>query len=78
VFFHEQLTIDHVQPLVKQGDNSSGNLVTACARCNSRKGGRAAWDWLMENPEERHNFLRLAVHVWPRLRKAVEHTEKGH
>ena len=29
VFFHEQLTIDHVQPLVKQGDHSTGNLVTA-------------------------------------------------
>lgn len=72
VFAREQLTADHVQPLVKQGDHSSGNLVTACARCNTRKGQRAAWDWLKDNPQERRNFLRLAVSVWPRLRRAVE------
>ena len=72
VFTYDQLTIDHVQPLVKQGDNSPGNLVTACCRCNTRKGGKAAWDWLQHNPEERTNFLRLAKDVWPRLRTAVE------
>jgi len=72
VFAEDQLTIDHVQPLVKQGDNSPGNLVTACVHCNTRKGSRAAWDWLRDNPEERNNFLSLAIHAWPRLRRAVE------
>jgi 5-methylcytosine-specific restriction endonuclease McrA len=72
VFTNDQLTLDHVQPLVKQGDNSPGNLVTACVRCNTRKGSRAAWDWLKEHPEEKKNFLRLATHIWPRLRRAVE------
>ena len=72
VFTYDQLTIDHVQPLVKQGDNSPGNLVTACVSCNTRKGGKAAWSWLEQNPDERTNFLRLAIHIWPRLRRAVE------
>lgn len=65
------LTVDHVEPRVKGGDNSVGNLVTACRACNTRKAGLAAWAFLENRPEERANFLRLAVHVWPRLRRAI-------
>ncbi len=68
----EDLTIDHVEPRAKQGDHSSGNLVTACRPCNLRKGGRTAWNWLRDRPTERENFLRYATHVWARLRRAVE------
>ncbi|MFC1640173.1 HNH endonuclease [Gemmatimonadota bacterium] len=57
VFTDTELTLDHVQPLVKGGDHSPGNLVTACAHCNSRKGGHAAWAWLKDKPDERQNFL---------------------
>jgi 5-methylcytosine-specific restriction endonuclease McrA len=72
VFDAASLTLDHVQPRVKRGDHSPGNLVTACVRCNSEKGSRPAWNWLSDRPEERANFLHYAVHVWARLRKAVE------
>ena len=68
----EQLTLDHVQPRMRGGDNSEGNLVSACRACNARKAGAPAWAFLAENPEERANFLRLATGVWPRLRRAVE------
>lgn len=34
------LTIDHVIPRSKAGKHSWGNLVTACAKCNNRKGNR--------------------------------------
>ena len=68
----DQLTLDHVQPRVRGGDNSPGNLVTACATCNTRKGSAPAWAFLAELPEERENFLRYAQGVWPRLRRAVE------
>ena len=34
----EALTIDHVVPLSKGGDNSDDNLQTLCHRCNSAKG----------------------------------------
>lgn len=34
---HEQLTIDHIKPLAKGGDNDSDNLQTLCKRCNSSK-----------------------------------------
>lgn len=71
VFPPEQLSLDHVQPRMRGGDNTPGNLVTACLADNTRKGSLAAWAWLADLPDERANFLRLAVHVWPRLRRAV-------
>lgn len=72
VFSDKELTVDHVQPRVKRGDHSPGNLVSACVRCNTDKGGRAAWDYLRSRPTQRQNFLRYAVHVWARLRRAVQ------
>lgn len=35
-----RLTIDHVLPRHRGGEHSWFNLVTACAECNLRKGGR--------------------------------------
>ena len=72
VFPSEQLSLDHVQPRMRGGDNSDGNLVTACKACNARKGSLAAWAFLADLPDERQNFLRYATGVWPRLRRAVE------
>ncbi len=67
----EQLSLDHVQPRLRGGDGSAGNLVTACRPCNTRKGSLPAWAWLAELPDERASFLRLATAVWPRHRRAV-------
>lgn len=36
----KQLTLDHVIPRSKGGKHSWENVVTACERCNSRKGNR--------------------------------------
>jgi hypothetical protein len=66
------LTLDHVEPRVKGGDASEGNLVTCCRACNRAKGGEAAWSFLARHPELRANFLANASAVWPRLRRAVE------
>ncbi|MDE5054870.1 HNH endonuclease [Niallia taxi] len=35
-----QLSIDHIRPEVKGGTLLRNNLVTACKRCNSKKGDR--------------------------------------
>lgn len=72
VFPAEHLTVDHVEPRMRGGDGSDGNLVTCCVACNAEKGGQAAWRYLATRPEQRANFLRNAVHVWPRLRRAIE------
>ncbi|HEY0777367.1 MAG TPA: HNH endonuclease [Gemmatirosa sp.] len=68
----EQLSVDHVQPRVKGGDRSGGNLVTACGACNTRKGHRSVAEFLTADPDARRNFLRLARHVWPRHLRALE------
>jgi len=35
-----ELTLDHILPRSRGGDNSPVNIVTACVPCNTRKGGR--------------------------------------
>lgn len=67
----DQLTIDHVQPRMRGGDNSEGNLVCACRLCNMEKSDLPAWHYLVSRPEQRANFLEYASHVWPRHRRAV-------
>lgn len=73
----EELTVDHVQPRVKGGDASDGNLVACCRRCNQRKGGEAAWSFLARHPDLRAHFLTHATGVWPRLRRAIEEAAPG-
>ena len=72
VFPVEQLSVDHVQPRVKGGDRSGGNLVTACGACNTRKGHRSVAEFLASDPAAREHFFRLARHVWPRHLRAVQ------
>ena len=68
----ELLSVDHVQPRVKGGDNSGGNVVTACVSCNTAKGHRSLVQFLMETPEVRRNFFKFALYVWPRHLQAVQ------
>ncbi|MEX2569855.1 MAG: HNH endonuclease signature motif containing protein [Gemmatimonadota bacterium] len=67
----EALTLDHVQPRMRGGDRSEGNLVAACRSCNVEKGSAPAWSYLAERPEQRENFLRYAQGIWPRHRRAI-------
>jgi hypothetical protein len=71
VFAAPLLTLDHVEPRMRGGDNSDGNLVTSCIACNTLKGGQPAWRFLAQNAEMRANFLEHATGVWPRLRRAI-------
>lgn len=72
IFPEAQLTLDHVEPRLRGGDGSPGNLVSACRACNAAKGAIPAWAYLAVREPERENFLRYATAVWPRLRRAVE------
>lgn len=42
-------TLDHIQPVSRGGDNSIGNLITACLHCNSERGNRPVSDFLIED-----------------------------
>ncbi len=77
-----ELTLDHVEPRMRGGDQSEGNLVTCCRACNTLKKSEAAWSFLSKNTEMREHFLRAvgdadvshAPPVWPRLVRAVRET----
>jgi 5-methylcytosine-specific restriction endonuclease McrA len=68
----ENLTVDHVQPRVKGGDRSGGNLVTACQSCNTAKGHVPLANFLATRPEIRQNFFRYARFVWPRILRTLK------
>jgi 5-methylcytosine-specific restriction endonuclease McrA len=71
-FPEDELTLDHVQPRVRGGDRSEGNLVTACRGCNTLKGHKRLSVFLHEHPASRANFMRNAAHVWPRQMRLLE------
>lgn len=71
VFDAKDLSVDHVQPRMRGGDRSGGNVVTACRACNTAKGGRRLSEYLAENPDARRNFFLHARYVWERHLKAV-------
>ncbi len=57
------LTIDHIVPRQKNGEDTWENLVCACPRCNSKKGDRTpekAGMKLLKKPKRPHqiNFIR--------------------
>ncbi len=42
------LTIDHIVPRAKGGNDSWENLICACTICNNRKGDRTPWEARMD------------------------------
>lgn len=68
----ETLSVDHVQPRMRGGDHSAGNVVTACLACNARKAHRSHAEFLASEPEAWQNFRQRAGYVWPRHLAAVE------
>lgn len=44
----EATTWDHVVPIAEGGRTTPGNVVPACAPCNSSKGKRHVFAWLRE------------------------------
>jgi len=71
-FAPDALTVDHVQPKMRGGDRSGGNLVTACGGCNARKGALRLSHFLRDDPVAREHFFALAApHVWPRILRTV-------
>lgn len=56
----DQLTLDHIVPKSRGGGDSWDNLVTACMRCNVRKGNRTPKEAgmpLLTHPRKPHSSL---------------------
>ncbi|MBI4574716.1 MAG: HNH endonuclease [Planctomycetes bacterium] len=63
---YRRLTLDHVTPRSEGGPDTWTNLVTACAACNDRKGGRtpvAAGMRLRRDPVEPHRNPVLTIRM---------------
>lgn len=46
----EDLTLDHIIPLSRGGNNDASNLATACRSCNSSKGAKTLQEWRRNTP----------------------------
>ncbi|MCB9026447.1 MAG: HNH endonuclease [Bdellovibrionaceae bacterium] len=57
-YFHKKnLTVDHVHPISKGGKHCWNNVVTACNKCNNRKGSKTLQEFgktPLNLPEEPH------------------------
>ncbi len=72
----KNLTIDHVIPRSRGGDNTWKNLVTCCSRCNVTKGSKTPKEWgikLINRPYEPSVFSSIlyeeAEDIWNDFRK---------
>jgi len=61
----DQLTFDHVIPVVKSGDRTWENIVTCCIHCNHRKGGRTPTEAGMRliRPPREPGWVPSMLHV---------------
>ncbi len=66
---HQELTLDHVHPKSRGGQDTWENLVAACTRCNNRKGDRTPDEAkmpLLSSPRA-PRAIELASELWGRL-----------
>ncbi len=73
-FHTEDLTFDHVKPVVKGGGKTWDNIVTCCFECNHRKGGRTpeeAGMRLIRHPKE-PEWVPASLHITIGFRSAPQ------
>jgi hypothetical protein len=66
----EQLTLDHIHPKTKGGEDLATNIVPACQRCNHEKGSSHWKMWFQSRPdycEEREEVINqwMSYHLCP-------------
>lgn len=49
-----EITLDHLIPRSKGGDNAAGNLITACRRCNSSRADLWLAEWFRVRYRDQH------------------------
>jgi len=54
----ENLTVDHILPRSRGGEDVPENVVMACKHCNSSKGGKRLYEW--RGLEAKDSFHRIA------------------
>lgn len=62
--YGEDLTLDHVIPRSRGGEDTWENVVSACVRCNVKKGNRTSWEAgmpLLRQPRRPHSTLYFEI-----------------
>lgn len=67
----ETATLDHVYPLAHGGTHCSGNVVLACATCNSLKSDQLPSEFFAEYTWAGVNFMRYARAVHRALKRVA-------
>jgi len=64
-FLASDLTLDHVIPISRGGKTTWDNVVTACKKCNRKKGGRTPKEAQMLNPRPKAPpiYLHMIRHL---------------
>ena len=63
-----KLTLDHLMPKYRGGEDSGDNIVWACRSCNSSKGSKDLMQWMSERGEFPpllllRRYLKLAIRI---------------
>ncbi|MCX4092652.1 HNH endonuclease [Nocardia sp. alder85J] len=73
-------TVDHIRPRSRGGPNTWGNLIAACAPCNTRKADRTpeeAGMRLLWEPKAPNEIEKKQRRIWKHLSATPVDTEKG-
>jgi len=54
----QNLTVDHILPLARDGPDKPDNAIMVCKPCNSSKGAKRLYEW--KRKEEKDNIPRIA------------------
>lgn len=68
----DALSLDHLIPRLRGGEDAADNLVTACRPCNSSKGGRDVLEWTALG-EELPTLVLLRRYLKLAIRYCVRH-----
>ena len=59
----KSLTIDHVKPRARGGEDRTSNVIPACRRCNQAKGSEEWITWYREQPYH-SAYAELRIKKW--------------
>lgn len=65
-------TVDHIIPSSKGGSDTPQNLLASCSECNTKRGNRSAFSYLIEKAHTVPNPIKLC---WRILRAKYKHRQ---
>ena len=60
---HPATTVDHIIPSSKGGSDVPENLLASCSECNSKRGNRSAFAYLIEQMDHVPDLQHLCIRI---------------